>query len=379
VTLYCADEAPALGASGNRQGALYPLLNQHDPALATFFPAAFSFARRLYDQLTVAYEHHWSGVLQLGWDEKSRKKIDQMLAMGLPESIARGVNVDEAETLANVDHGCGGIFYPQGGWLSPAELTSAMLAHGETQGLRIHWLHRVSELSREGDHWTLTFSDRPAVRHATVVLANGHAIADFAQSAPLPAYPVAGQVSHVPSTPGLNALHTVLCYDGYLTPVSPQFGTHCIGASYHRGETATDYREEDQQENRSRLLHCLPDSRWATNVDVSGGEARMGVRCATRDHLPMVGGVPDYDATLKQYADLPTQLAAGHDIADAPEFTGLYLFGALGSRGLCSAPLAAEVLAAQLTGEPQPLDASTLAALNPNRYWVRKLLKGKAV
>lgn len=36
VTLYCADAAPALGASGNRQGALYPLLNQHDPALATF-------------------------------------------------------------------------------------------------------------------------------------------------------------------------------------------------------------------------------------------------------------------------------------------------------------------------------------------------------
>lgn len=37
VTLYCADEAPAQGASGNRQGALYPLLSQHDPALARFF------------------------------------------------------------------------------------------------------------------------------------------------------------------------------------------------------------------------------------------------------------------------------------------------------------------------------------------------------
>ncbi|MEN1501285.1 FAD-dependent oxidoreductase, partial [Pseudomonas aeruginosa] len=33
VTLYCADEAPALGASGNRQGALYPLLSKHDEAL----------------------------------------------------------------------------------------------------------------------------------------------------------------------------------------------------------------------------------------------------------------------------------------------------------------------------------------------------------
>jgi tRNA 5-methylaminomethyl-2-thiouridine biosynthesis bifunctional protein len=39
VTLYCADDAPAQGASGNRQGALYPLLSQHDPALARFFPA----------------------------------------------------------------------------------------------------------------------------------------------------------------------------------------------------------------------------------------------------------------------------------------------------------------------------------------------------
>ncbi|MBN0825729.1 FAD-dependent oxidoreductase, partial [Pseudomonas aeruginosa] len=53
VTLYCADEAPAQGASGNRQGALYPLLSQHDPALARFFPAAFTFARRMYDALPV--------------------------------------------------------------------------------------------------------------------------------------------------------------------------------------------------------------------------------------------------------------------------------------------------------------------------------------
>jgi tRNA 5-methylaminomethyl-2-thiouridine biosynthesis bifunctional protein len=30
-----------------------------------------------------------------------------------------------------------------------------------------------------------------------------------------------------------------------------------------------------------------------------------------------------------------------------------------------------------MSGEPQPLDAATLAAMSPNRYWVRKLLKGK--
>lgn len=377
VTLYCADEAPALGASGNRQGALYPLLNQHDPALAAFFPVAFSFARRFYEKLPVQYEHHWSGVLQLGWNEKSATKIEQMIRMDLPDALAYGVDQQQAEALANLKLGCGGIFYPQGGWLSPAELTAGMLAHGEAQGLRIHWLHRLSQLEYKEESWRLTFADRPTVQHHAVVLANGHSLTDFTQTEQVPVYAVAGQVSHVPSTPELDMLQTVLCYDGYLTPVSPQFGTHCIGASYHRGETETAYRESDQQENRARLIACLPESHWPQQVDVSAREARIGVRCATRDHLPMAGSAPDYAATLKQYEDLPAQRAQNAAIADAPSYPQLYLFGALGSRGLCSAPLAAEVLAAQLTAEPQPLDAATLAALNPNRYWVRKLLKGK--
>ena len=55
------------------------------------------------------------------------------------------------------------------------------------------------------------------------------------------------------------------------------------------------------------------------------------------------------------------------------------MLGGLGSRGLCSAPLLAEVLAAQMSDEPIPLDRVTLAGLNPNRLWVRKLLKGKKV
>ena len=109
---------------------------------------------------------------------------------------------------------------------------------------------------------------------------------------------------------------------------------------------------------------------------MSANEARCGVRCATRDHLPMVGNVPDYAATLAEYATLNENPQAA---ASAPYYQDLFMLGGLGSRGLCTAPLTAEVLAAQMSDEPLPLDAQTLAALNPNRLWVRKLLKGKAV
>ena len=183
-------------------------------------------------------------------------------------------------------------------------------------------------------------------------------------------------MSHIPTTPELGKLRQVLCYDGYLTPQNPSNGHHCIGASYHRGQTDMHYSDADQQQNRQRLIDCFPQAGWAKDVDVSTGEARCGVRCATRDHLPMAGSVPDYEATLAAYQDL----AENKDAAvSAPVYPELFMLGGLGSRGLCSAPLLAEVLAAQMSDEPIPLDSTTLAGLNPNRLWVRKLLKGKMV
>ena len=92
-----------------------------------------------------------------------------------------------------------------------------------------------------------------------------------------------------------------------------------------------------------------------------------------------MGALPDYAATLAQYAELAAQLSSAVPVEDAPYYPDLFVLGALGSRGLTSAPLLAEVLAAQMNGEPLPLERDILNALNPNRYWVRKLLKGKPV
>ncbi|MDR3104946.1 MAG: bifunctional tRNA (5-methylaminomethyl-2-thiouridine)(34)-methyltransferase MnmD/FAD-dependent 5-carboxymethylaminomethyl-2-thiouridine(34) oxidoreductase MnmC [Yokenella regensburgei] len=376
VTLYCADDKPAEGASGNRQGALYPLLNAHDPALTRFFPLAFTFARRLYDTLPVTFEHDWCGVTQLGWDEKNQHKIDQMLALGLPPEIAQALPQELVQTATGVTSHCGGIQYPLGGWLCPAQLTRNVIAHGETLGLKTVWNANVDALVQQQDGWQLTMRDGTNRPHAAVVLANGYRINQFSQTSMLPVSAVGGQVSHIPTTPALAKLRQVLCYDGYLTPQNPDNQQHCIGASYHRGNTEMRFSAEDQRNNRQRLIDCFPDESWPLEVDVSANEARCGVRCATRDHLPLVGNVADYDATLAEYASLRDDQA---NAPLAPVYTHLFILGGLGSRGLCSAPLTAEILAAQMSDEPIPLDAETLAALNPNRLWVRKLLKGKAV
>jgi len=382
VTLYCADAQPAEGASGNRQGALYPLLNGRNDALENFFSAAFTFARRQYAALLhqgVSFDHQWCGVSQLAYDAKSAAKIANMLAVERPAALAMAVDRAALSELCGIDSSFGGITYPLGGWLCPAELTRNALQLAQRQGLICHYQHCANALFREEIGWRIGFANGENQRHATVILANGHQLTALAPGEALPLYAVRGQVSHIPTSAALSQLKQVLCYDGYLTPVNVTHQEHCIGASYQRGATTTAYREDEQQENRTRLLRCLPEQVWPQQVDVSGGQARCSIRSATRDHLPMIGAMPDYQATLAQYQDLQQQRQRGAAIANAPVYRNLFVLGGLGSRGLCSAPLAAEILAAQLFGEPLPSDAQMLAALNPNRMWIRKLLKGRAV
>ena len=74
----------------------------------------------------------------------------------------------------------------------------------------------------------------------------------------------------------------VLCYEGYLTPVNPADGLHCIGASHQRNDSGTEYREEEQTANKQRLLASLPDVSWPEMVDISAGESRQDPLHITR-------------------------------------------------------------------------------------------------
>ncbi|QWK95235.1 bifunctional tRNA (5-methylaminomethyl-2-thiouridine)(34)-methyltransferase MnmD/FAD-dependent 5-carboxymethylaminomethyl-2-thiouridine(34) oxidoreductase MnmC [Plesiomonas shigelloides] len=396
VTLYCADAQAAQGASGNRQGALYPLLNGAKDPLARFFAHAFQFARQRYDALAaqgIAFNHRWCGVLQLAHNEAAANKQANLQQAKWPEAMVSIHSPESAETRAGVPLGFAAVEYPQGGWLCPAQLTANLLQHLQQQGLSIHYQHTLRHLAYTATGWDLQLEIVDAheqhtnitANHAVVVLANGYRISEFGESEHLPVYPVRGQVSHIPTDTNLSQLNTVLCAEGYLTPVNIRGDQHCLGATYGRGDTSTDLRDSDQQENLAKLQRSLPDVAWAQQVRVSQEpqleipDARAAVRCATRDHLPLMGALPDYAATLAQYAELAAQLSSAVPVEDAPYYPDLFVLGALGSRGLTSAPLLAEVLAAQMNGEPLPLERDILNALNPNRYWVRKQLKGKPV
>ncbi|SFN56050.1 bifunctional tRNA (5-methylaminomethyl-2-thiouridine)(34)-methyltransferase MnmD/FAD-dependent 5-carboxymethylaminomethyl-2-thiouridine(34) oxidoreductase MnmC [Xenorhabdus japonica] len=385
VTLYCQDNQPSQNASGNQQGAIYPLLNGNDDPLERFFTSAFTFARRQYDQLideNVLFDHQWCGVSQLAYDEKSANKIGKMLRTVWPEEIALGMNRKQLSHVSGLDVNYDGIYYPRGGWLYPAQLTQAVIKLAEQRGMQIYFNHKVTQLIQSENGWQLQIEHKENLQyknHNVVIIANGHCLPQFEQTKKLPVTAVRGQVSHIPTTNNLRQLKSVLCYDGYMTPVNPNNQYHCIGASYQRKQLDTQYSSVEQQENRERLLKCFPDVDWPQEIDISEEKSRQGIRCVIRDHMPMIGNVPVLSELMDKYANLSQQVNADKVIEESPCYPNLFVLGALGSRGLCSTPLSAELLASQIFGEALPLDDETLAALHPNRFWVRKLLRGKAV
>ncbi len=373
VTLLCEDGAPASGASGNRQGALYPLLNGEHDALSRFYSLAFGFAR---NRLLALAKHHpvafsLCGVTQLGYDDKSAAKLAKMSQGPFPPELMHPLSAAEVEQVVGLPCDADGVSYPLGGWLCPADLTRAAIREAQASGrLEVVFNAAVTRIAEEADGWHLESRDGRQWRAPNLVVAAGHQLPALLPFAELPLYPVRGQVSHVPTTAGLSQLKTVLCYDGYLTPAHN--GAHCIGASYGRNQTDLAYRTDEQEQNRARLQACVPQQRWPAEVDVSGAQARIGVRCASRDHLPVAGPV----ARLAALADHDVHAPADQQSA-LPLHAGLYVLGALGSRGLCSAPLCGELVASEICGDPLPLAADLLEALHPARYWVRRLRRGK--
>lgn len=373
VTLLCEDGEPASGASGNRQGALYPLLNGEHDALSRFYSLAFGFAR---NRLLALAKHHpvafsLCGVTQLGYDDKSAAKLAKMSQGPFPPELMHPLSAAEVEQVVGLPCDADGVSYPLGGWLCPADLTRAAIREAQASGrLEVVFNAAVTRIAEEADGWHLESRDGRQWHAPNLVVAAGHQLPALLPFAELPLYPVRGQVSHVPTTAGLSQLKTVLCYDGYLTPAHN--GAHCIGASYGRNQTDLAYRADEQEQNRARLQACVPHQRWPAEVDVSGAQARVGVRCASRDHLPVAGPVARLAALVDHDVNAPADQQSA-----LPLHAGLFVLGALGSRGLCSAPLCGELVASEICGEPLPLAADLLEALHPARYWVRRLRRGK--
>ncbi len=357
VTLVERHPAPAMEASGNLAGIFMPLLSRDDNIPTRLTRAAYLFALRAWRQLGgigAAIEGQACGVLQLARDAEHAAVSRAIAAEAhYPPEFARWLESKEAEGLLGLPAPSGGWLFPQGGWARPGSVCAAML---DACGERLTRRFGVGSitLERVGEEWLARADDGSVVAQApTVVLANGAGARSLAQSRELPLSALRGQVTHLASG-SVPALPLVLCREAYLTPAAG--GITCAGATYDL-DADPQLRASSQEENIERLRGLVSDPAAATGAPLAG---RVGFRCVAPDRLPLVGRLPDFGAA-----------GSTERLRDVPRHPGLHALLGYASRGLIWAPLAAELLAAQLEGEPLPLEAALVDALDPARFVLR--------
>ena len=381
ITIYCEDEQTALNASGNKQGAFYPQLSDDNERNIRFYIHAFAYGHQFLQwaiQQQIEFEHEFCGVALCAYNEKAESKLNKIAELNLPSDLYQSLSQSELSEKVGLPLPFGGAFIPQGAWLAPRQLVQHTFAFLEKQGVHIKTSQKATALSQTENGWQITTAENETFCHEVVVLANGHKLTEFEQTQKLPLYPVRGQVSQIPTSEKLLKLKTVLCYDGYLTPVDQAKTSHCIGASHVRDNATREFSLTEQQENQQKIQQNIPEE-WTKEVDTSGNLARIGVRCSVRDLTPMMGAVPHFSAQQTQYQNLFNLRRRKQPVEQAENYPNLYLIGALGSRGLTSAPFLGETLASLIYGEPLPMSEDLIHNLMPNRSWVRRWLKGAEV
>lgn len=273
----------------------------------------------------------------------------------------------------------------------PAALVQAWLDEARQFGaLDTHWqaaVHRLEHRGANGWHALGAHGHSLAQAPVLVVAAawGSHALVAGAsglmQADDLPLRPVKGQMSLAalegeplaPRPQRDNGVYVPLYEDSSLPPAWPA-RLWAMGSTYERGEASTDLSDAAHERNAISLQAICPAAAQRLHEAAASGQLRgwAQVRCASLDRLPLVGAVPDGEALRALMAQAGSRRGRV-PLGDTPRQPGLYLLGALGSRGLTLAHWCASQLAAQLDGEPASGDdADLLRAIDPARFaWKR--------
>lgn len=362
VTVLDAASDPASGASSLPAGLLVPHTSPDDSQMSRLSRAG---VRITLQQARAKLQHgtDWgqTGVLQrsLGgnmlnlppaWAQSQLRPASDWCSPASDKTLAAaGLPTDSpGESSA--------LWHAQAGWVKPAALVNAWLRE---PGIAWRGDLKVAQVTPNQDDWGASWQVRDTAgtvlaQADLVVLAAGYASQALAVSAGAaqPALQaIRGQVTFgSQATAGLQKdsyqlpPFAVNGHGGLITAITTSDGPiWLMGAGYERDAQVPDIKAQDHADNLTRLQSLLPDAALALAEQFSPLHARgwAGIRCATPNRLPLLGRV-----------------------ATPGSKPGLWMCTGMGSRGLSFAALCGELLAAQLHGEPLPIDSQLVKAIN---------------
>lgn len=356
----------AAEASGNPTGLMMARPTAGGDILGAVSAACFRYATSVAAAEGVPIGGN--GVLELAADNAALDRFSAMAEGGALAAIsAELVEAAQAHAVANVALDRPALWHRAGGWVDPRVWTQALA--GVARPARAD----IRSIVTAAGGWALRDATGTTVTKVdAVILASAMSGAALRPGAELPLQAIRGQITRIAETAASRRLQACLAFGGYLSPALT--GCHVAGATYSRGGfDPQGWPVAVQVEDHRRTLATLPEGiagLFGTRPSVLGG--RAAIRAVTPDRQPLAGPICDAAALAEAYGHLRTD-ARRLDGGPPPYLAGLFALTGLGSRGLVTAPLMADLVIAQMLGEPLPVTRAVAAAVHPNRFAIRDL------
>jgi glycine oxidase len=288
------DRTPGMGATQASAGILAPFIEARDEGPLLELTARslglfdeFISRVRADSQSAVSYDRN--GTLDVALDSESfaslQRTHERLAARGVEADLLDAGRVRQCEPHLSSD-AVGGLLIPKHGFVAASELTRALAAGARRCGATFLDHGRVSRVTRDGARLQchLPGKDAPLGGDAVVIAAGSWAgeiqIDDVGHS--LPVRPVRGQLLHLRWS-GEPQLRRILWSERcYIVPW--RNGTVLVGAT----EEDAGFDERTTLAGIQDLIgascELLPHA-WTASLLA----AKVGLRPATPDHLPIIG------------------------------------------------------------------------------------------
>ncbi|MBW7858338.1 MAG: hypothetical protein H3C43_08615, partial [Leptonema sp. (in: Bacteria)] len=137
-----------------------------------------------------------------------------------------------------------------------------------------------------------------------------------------------------------------------------------FGATFEPGSTQTERSQKSDQwllDQTKRQFPEIGEPMELANFRPEKG--RVAFRAQTKDYVPVVGPLPNYDLSIKKLRQNRSSDIILHE--------KVFVNGGFGSRGVMCSFLSAEILAAHINNEVFPIENRLVNELLPNRFVYR--------
>jgi tRNA 5-methylaminomethyl-2-thiouridine biosynthesis bifunctional protein len=369
ITLIDRHAEIAQEASGNPAGLLMPRLSRDETLDSRFYINAYVHAIQCLDRLQAnAAEQFWFKTGNVLVDDADKLKKIYASHQSSGDFISY-IDSHHAEGTTGVELERDALLLVNAGWVNVKRLCD-VISYECAEHLD-YIQANVSDVSFKHGKWRITGENNDTIMMADcVVLANGSTARRLAVLEWLPVDAVRGQLTMPGVTQKSRKIKCGISAERYITPAHD--GRHIVGASYKLNDDSPGLSLLDHAENIDSINGLIP----AVLEQHLEPEGRVAFRAVSKDRVPVVGCVPDKDRFEQDYRDLRHGRHSSHYPAGA-YLTGLYLSTAHGSRGLASCFISGELIASMICDEPAPVEKEVVDYLNPARFIIRKLKRGR--